>query len=109
MKMFEVGSLPKLKFVLLVAVITVFVTFLGLPAFSQTQEFQSITGVEFNYGRITEGKIIEMNADIIKIQKPDGTIKVSKFSDVKSFIREPISAKKAPTQKRRLFREMLLD
>ena len=106
MKMFEVSSLPTPKFFLLVAVITVFVTFLGLPAFSQKQEFQSITAVEFKDGTIIQGKIIEMNANIIKIEKPDGTIEVRKFSDAKSFIKfgeekpvigETISAETAPT------------
>lgn len=106
MNMFEVSSLPKPKFVLLVAVITVFVTYFGLPAFSQTKEFQSITAVEFNDGSMIEGSIIEMNASIIKIQKPDGTIEVRKFSDAKSFIKfgeakpiigETISAETSPT------------
>ena len=104
--MFEASSLPKPKFVLLVAVITVFVTFLGLPAFSQTKEFQSITAVEFKDGSIIEGSIIEMNASIIKIQKPDGTIEVRKFSDAKRFIKfgegepvvgEPVSSETAAT------------
>ena len=46
-----------------------------------------MTAIEFKDGTIIQGKIIEINANIIKIQKPDGTIEVRKFSDAKSFIK----------------------
>ena len=92
MNAIKASSLHGPRVILILAIITTFITLPGLPAFSQTREFQSITAVEFKDGTVIQGKIIEMNSDLIKIQKPGGRIEVRKFSDAKSFVRENVPA-----------------
>jgi len=76
------------KLIGMVFIAFVLIAFFVSPAFSQGNQFQSITAVEFKDGTIIGGKILEMNADIIKIEKPDGNVEVRKFSDAARFIKE---------------------
>ena len=75
-------------FIFSLVLISAFVVLFDQPAFSQTRDFQSITAVEFKDGTTIRGKIIEMNADIIRIQKLDGNVETRKFNDAARFIKE---------------------
>jgi len=56
-------------------------------AFSQTS-YQSIKGIVLNDGTVIRGQIIQMNAEIVKIQTQDGSIVVKRFADVQTFIKD---------------------
>ena len=72
--------------IVIITTITLLLIF-GSIAFSQTS-FQSIKGIVLKDGSVIRGKVIEMNASIVKIQTQDGSIQVRKFDDVQTFVKD---------------------
>lgn len=52
------------------------------------QSYESIKGIVLKDGSIIRGQIVEMNASIVRIRTPDGSIHVRKFDDVQNFIKD---------------------
>jgi opacity protein-like surface antigen len=67
------------------AIIATFILFFLPLSFAQTE---NIKGVQFNDGSTIYGRVIEMNANDIRIETKDGKIISRKFDDVANFIKD---------------------